>query len=110
MDDTEKTGTLRELIDDWKTDERQWKDAMLAQFRTLNGTVAAHTTSIALLVQTDQQQAKDAKMVCDDLKEVGKRVREIEMSQVKAGVVCGLIGAAIAGLPPLIVALRTIVK
>lgn len=110
MDNVDKAVSLRELIGDWKKDEREWKDAMLMQFRTLNGTVASHTTSIALLVQTDEQQAKDAKAICDDLKEVGKKVRAVEMAQVKAGVVCGLIGAAIAGLPPLIIALRAVAK
>jgi len=110
MDNTETKVSLRELIGTWKTDEREWKDAMLAQFRTLNGTVASHTTSIALLVQADQQNVQDVRAMCADLKEIGDKVRDVEMSQVKAGVVCGLIGAAIAGLPPLIVALRAVVK
>ncbi len=102
--------TLRELIGDWKAEEREWKAAMLAQFRTLNGTVATHTTSIALLVQTDQAQAGQMHEACVRLDAGLERIRALELAQVKAGVICGLIGAGFAALPALITALRAVVK
>lgn len=110
MPDNDENLTLRGLIGEWKQEEREWKAAMLTQLRTLNGTVATHTTSIALLAQADQNQNAHLLEACSKLDAGLERVRAVELSQVKAGVICGLIGAGFAALPALIVALRAVVK